>query len=160
MVVKPVTFEELAQTSFDQLRLYGASNTDIMLRLLGVLSSLGKRATRARSSCEVLSHHASLIVSRILQRLSMQWIGSEYLKSHQNVLNVLAKSAALAETVKNAAVGLPRVPTVSPRRLAFVGIFHNVRISHASDPHAHGALHVGLTGNIASGKSDRGALAR
>ena len=60
-VVAPVLdFEEMARSSFDQIRIYGASNPDIMMRLLQVISEIAPNLRREHDR-EVLVMHANLI---------------------------------------------------------------------------------------------------
>lgn len=60
VVAHPIGFEELAQTAFDPIRLYGASNPDIMAALLKVISDIAPDLQRAADR-EALVHHALLI---------------------------------------------------------------------------------------------------
>ena len=88
-LVRPVTFEELARTAFDQIRVYGASNTDVMLRLMELISTMAKRTSREDIRA-VLSMHANLIATdsaHIVNAMDRQRV----LEAHQAALNALAE---------------------------------------------------------------------
>ena len=55
-----VTFEDVARGAFDQIRVYGANNPDVVMRLLNVIASLAPDARREDDRA-VLRHHAELI---------------------------------------------------------------------------------------------------
>jgi uncharacterized membrane protein len=54
----PFTFDEMVEMSFGQIRVYGAHNPEVLVRLLGVIEGLGPRLHRV-SDCAVLRHHAA-----------------------------------------------------------------------------------------------------
>ena len=60
VVVRPLGFEELARTAFDQIRIYGASNPDIVIHLLETIAGLAPDLRRSTDR-EALIHHAHLI---------------------------------------------------------------------------------------------------
>lgn len=88
-LVRPVTFDELAHTSFDQIRLYGANNTDVMLRLLGLVGALAGRTSR-KEIRRVLSHHANLIATDSAHIVNAQ-DRQRVMEAHAATLNALAK---------------------------------------------------------------------
>jgi len=53
-------FEEMARASFDQIRIYGASNPDVMLRLLQIIAEVAPDLRR-ETDREVLRQHAGFI---------------------------------------------------------------------------------------------------
>ncbi len=60
VLVPAVTFEEFARAAFDQIRVYGASNPDVVVRLLNAIASLAPDIRRADDRA-VLRHHVRLI---------------------------------------------------------------------------------------------------
>jgi uncharacterized membrane protein len=60
VVAVALDFKAMAHTAFDQIRIYGASNPDIMLRLLQVIAEIAPDLHR-ESDREVLIQHARLI---------------------------------------------------------------------------------------------------
>ena len=60
VLVPAVTFEEFARSAFDQLRVYGASNPDVVMRLLNMIASLAPDICRANDRA-VLRHHVQII---------------------------------------------------------------------------------------------------
>ncbi len=60
VVAPPVSFGELASTSFDQIRLYGTSNPDIAIGLLTMIAGLAPCLRHARDT-DVLVAHVQLI---------------------------------------------------------------------------------------------------
>jgi uncharacterized membrane protein len=57
VIARPVTFAELASTSFDQIRLYGVTNPEIAKCLLKIIAGLAP-CLRRQSDREVLMKHA------------------------------------------------------------------------------------------------------
>jgi uncharacterized membrane protein len=62
-------FDELAQNVFDQIRLYGASNPEIMAALLNVITDIAPDLHRA-SDHDVLAHHARLVGQDAAQHIT------------------------------------------------------------------------------------------
>ena len=60
VLVPAVTFEEFARSAFDQIRVYGASNPDVVMRLLNMIASLAPDIRRGDDRA-VLRHHVQLI---------------------------------------------------------------------------------------------------
>jgi uncharacterized membrane protein len=60
VVARSLRFEEVVGAALDQIRIYGASNPDIMVSLLDILAALSSDLRRA-TDCEVLQHHVELI---------------------------------------------------------------------------------------------------
>lgn len=60
VVARSLRFEEVVGAAIDQIRIYGASNPDIMVSLLDILAALSSDLRRA-TDCEVLQHHVELI---------------------------------------------------------------------------------------------------
>ncbi|MEO6995174.1 MAG: DUF2254 domain-containing protein [Lacunisphaera sp.] len=101
VVAPPVSFGELARTSFDQIRLYGTSNPDIAIALLTMIAGLAPCLRRAKDT-DVLVLHAQLIGAdaRQIKNASDRQRVEEQL---QRTLMALADPAA----------GRPSVPMVS-----------------------------------------------
>jgi uncharacterized membrane protein len=62
VLASPPNFSELARTAFDQVRLYGSSNPDIVMRLLEVIGELASHVRRPEDR-QTLIRHAQLIGS-------------------------------------------------------------------------------------------------
>ena len=60
VLVPAVTFEEFARCAFDQIRVYGTSNPDVVMRCFNMIASLAPDIRRA-NDCAVLRHHVQLI---------------------------------------------------------------------------------------------------
>lgn len=60
VVASPLDFAAIASAAFDSIRLYGADNPDVMLRLLEVIADIAP-VLRRESDREVLVQHANLI---------------------------------------------------------------------------------------------------
>jgi uncharacterized membrane protein len=60
VLARPLTFRELSNTAFDQIRLYGAQNPEIAVRLLDTIAELAPHLRR-EDDCEALLKHAQLI---------------------------------------------------------------------------------------------------
>jgi uncharacterized membrane protein len=60
VVVRPVTFDEMANTAFDQLRIYGANNPEVMTGLLNMIADLAP-CFQLKADRDVLMRHAQLI---------------------------------------------------------------------------------------------------
>ena len=71
VLVPVVTFEEFARTTFDQIRVYGADNPDVVMRLLDMIAGLAPDLRRAGDRA-VLRHHAGLIGEDAAERLDNQ----------------------------------------------------------------------------------------
>jgi uncharacterized membrane protein len=69
VVSHPITFDELVAASFDQIRLYSASNADVMCRLLDVAIELAP-CLRRPSDVECLKRHAGLIEQDARQQVT------------------------------------------------------------------------------------------
>ncbi len=66
IVARSLRFEEVAQGALDQIRIYGASNPDIMVSLLDTLAGLSSDLRRPLDR-EVLQHHVKLIRADAVQ---------------------------------------------------------------------------------------------
>lgn len=60
VLVPAVTFEEFARGAFDQIRVYGADNPDVVIRLFNMIASLAPDIRRDGDRA-VLRHHVQLI---------------------------------------------------------------------------------------------------
>ena len=60
VVTSTLDFAVMARAAFDQIRLYGAENPDVMLRLLQIIAEIGPDLRR-EGDREVLMQHARLI---------------------------------------------------------------------------------------------------
>jgi len=60
VIVDTLDFEKIARAAFDQIRIYGASNPDVMLNLLRIIAEIAPVLHRATDR-EVLRQHAQLI---------------------------------------------------------------------------------------------------
>lgn len=60
VIVDTLDFEQIARASFDQIRIYGASNPDVMLNLLRIIAEIAPALHRATDR-DVLIQHAQLI---------------------------------------------------------------------------------------------------
>ena len=60
VVAVDLDFEEIARASFDQIRIYGATNPDVMLRLLDIIAEIAPDLRRERDR-STLRTHARLI---------------------------------------------------------------------------------------------------
>jgi uncharacterized membrane protein len=62
VVARTLSFDELAHTAFDQVRLYGANNPDILIGLLNAIVGISNSCHR-QADREILAYHANLIGS-------------------------------------------------------------------------------------------------
>ncbi|MEP6672576.1 MAG: DUF2254 domain-containing protein [Chthoniobacter sp.] len=60
VLANPLTFDEIARTAFEQIRIYGANNPAILVCLLNTIESLAPDLRRA-SDRDTLRHHAEFI---------------------------------------------------------------------------------------------------
>ncbi len=60
IIARSLDFEELTRAAFDQIRLYGATNPDVLMRLLKIIADTAPELRR-RQDREVLIQHAYLI---------------------------------------------------------------------------------------------------
>ena len=92
VLVPAVTFEEFARSAFDQLRVYGASNPDVVMRLLNMIASLAPDICRANDR-EVLRHHVQLIGADAADQLKNEHDRKRAAEHLKTTLGILGSSA-------------------------------------------------------------------
>ena len=93
VLVPAVTFEEFARSAFDQIRVYGASNPDVVMRLLNMIASLAPDLRRANDRA-VLMHHVRLIGADAADQLKNENDRERAAGHLKHTLGVLSASAS------------------------------------------------------------------
>lgn len=88
VVARILDFDEIARAAFDQIRIYGASNPDILVKLLETIAGLGHHLQR-EDDREVLMHHVRLIGADVLQIVN-EADRERVLEQKQKAMRILA----------------------------------------------------------------------
>ena len=89
VLVPAVAFEEFARGAFDQIRVYGASNPDVIMRLLNMIASLAPDLRRDNDRA-VLRHHVQLIGADAAEQLKNEHDRARAAEHLENTLAILA----------------------------------------------------------------------
>jgi uncharacterized membrane protein len=89
IVAKSVTFEEMTNTAFDQIRIYGCGNPAVVQRLLETITDLAPHLHR-EADRQALIHHANLIHEEA-QRITNPHDRELLALKHSEALGALAK---------------------------------------------------------------------
>ena len=88
VLVPAVTFEEFARSAFDQIRVYGASNPDVVMRLLNMIASLAPDLRRVNDRA-ILMHHVQLIGADAADQLKNEHDRARAAEHFKHTLTVL-----------------------------------------------------------------------
>jgi uncharacterized membrane protein len=89
VVAEPITFEEIANTAFDQIRIYGSGNPVIVERLFDTLIELAPHLHRENDR-QILIRHTNLIHEEA-QQISNPHDRETLARKHSETLGALAK---------------------------------------------------------------------
>lgn len=88
LVARILDFEEIARATFDQIRIYGASNPDILIKLLETIAGLAPHLHREEDR-GILMHHIQLIGADVMQIVN-EADRERVLQQKQEAIRVLA----------------------------------------------------------------------